>query len=232
MKNIKEFNTYKDLEEYIIKNKIDEKGSGSEGTVYLCDDGYAYKLFDEDHELDPYIEIEDIITTEDIDLPSFAFPIELYVVNGELKGYKTKYIKKDYISIYNTAEGLDFFDIDIDAFVRAYYKMLKDIIILSKEKISLFDLGSNLMFDGKLLYGIDTCYYKREENDTYEYNLKMFNAAIALVFDTWLCRVESYTKRLTIEEEKIADYLEKVESIMIAEYGEEAFLRRVLKPTK
>lgn len=232
MKRIYKFNSYKDLADYINEKMIEEKGSGSEGTVYLCDDGYAYKLFDEDHILDPYIEIEDIITVDDIDLPSFALPIELYVVNGELKGYKSKYIKEDYISTYNTAGDLDFFDIDINDFVLAYYKMIKDIILLSKNKISMYDVAANLMFDGNCLYAIDTCYYKKEESATYEYNLKMFNGAIMMVFDTWLCRIKNPNKKVILEEEKIADYLEQVETLMIEEYGKEALLRKVLKPTK
>lgn len=231
MKTIKEFSSYEELKKFIKGNAISELGAASEGTVYLHRDGYAYKLFDYDHEFDPKIEIDEIITIDDINLDSFAFPIELYVVNGCVKGHKTKYVLKDFFSPACTCESLAFFDVDLDNFKIAYYKILKDVIELSNKNIAMFDLGANLMFDGISLIGIDTCYFRKVNYNPQEQNIDMLNTAIEYAFNFWLERTKNYKELLQIKENKIDEYLDNVNNMMIAECGTEGLLRRVLRPS-
>lgn len=153
-----------------------EIGRGSEGICYEYDD-FAYKvLFDKgiiscmsgilDYMEDPSI----ILTTDDINLPSFAFPEELYVVKNWLLGYKSRLIKGNLFSekVFNSIDDLK--KINFNDLAKAYKIMLQDVDLLSEEKIRIYDLSFNLAFDGKRLIGFDTCGYKKAD-----YNIKKDN---------------------------------------------------------
>lgn len=177
MNNIIEFKSKSVLNQYLLcdrgvnfKNRI---GSGSEGACYISKNSdLAYKILDfyKEDELNP----KNIITSKDIELNSFAFPITLFSVNNILEGYTAKYIKNDLIRKI----GDDISFINFEALIKAYYKMKKDVEKLSDEHIKIIDLYNNLLFDGKSLVGIDTCYYSREDGNLIDKNFSSLDYAV------------------------------------------------------
>lgn len=230
MRKIVEFTSYDELKKYINRKIIKQIGQGSEGECFLGKDKFVYKLFYEEEISinECSLDISKIITTDEMDLDSFAFPIELYLIDGELKGYKTKYINRDLISLDKIVDPDAFFDIDLDKFILAYYRMLKDIITLSNNYISIFDLSYNLMFDGKNLYGIDTCYYYKTDKYPLEDNIKAFERAIEVVFNDWLNSTIDNNRKVRIIDGNIEEYFDEVQNLFESfEKGEEALLRKL-----
>ena len=101
--------------------QIREIGDGSEGTVYLGKDGYAYKLFYEEPWASDTKEIEPdrIITKQELPLDSFAFPHDLFIVDGKVMGCKMELVRRNLVGTMNIVTYSDFFDVDIYAFYRA-----------------------------------------------------------------------------------------------------------------
>ena len=89
------FDEYLDLAKYIYERHERYLDDGSEGTVYKGVDGFAYKLMYEEPWMSDIKELnpDEIITIDDINLKSFAFPIELYLIDGRVMGSKMKYVK-------------------------------------------------------------------------------------------------------------------------------------------
>lgn len=154
--------------------------SGREGNTYT-DGKYAYKYY-----LFPYPKnevyrknVSKIITTSDFDLESFAFPMELYVVDNTLMANKSLYFKSKKPNVF-------FKNFNVDAFIEAYQKMLKDVEVLSNNGIEINDLAGNLLYDGKKLVGIDTGFYDKNsfllDVALHEYNLYVYKSAIAHLF--------------------------------------------------
>lgn len=191
MGRIRTFKCDWEVKLYIQSRVFREVNSGSEGTCYEGRDKKIYKYLDFDTSA-PYI-IEEIITEEDIQLESFAFPEELYVVDDTLRGYRTKKVARDYFGD-NIFDIENITEIDFAAVAKAYRRMLEDVRLLSEEKILIFDLPFNLMFDGENLVGIDTCGYKRVNYDPLNRNIKSLNHAIEGLFKLWITSPEELDK--------------------------------------
>lgn len=188
-----------------------EIGRGSEGICYEHSDK-AYKvLFSRDDivcdVLDYMVHPDKIITTEVIDLPSFAFPEELYVTKDWLLGYKAKLLKNNLFKeeIFHTIEDLK--RIDFNALAMAYKKMLSDVDVLSEEKVKIYDLTFNLIFDGTNLTGIDTCGYERVKEDIKRHNRDCLATSVDFLF----CTASDYELQTCIKNDDIDSYLEEVD---------------------
>ena len=95
--------------------------------------------------------------------------------------------------------------------------MKKETDMLSKERISLFDLTYNVMFVNNNLYGIDTCGYKKGNIDVSARNTRMLEEAFTHMFEEWMMYDEylSDDDWLGLSEEKNMDkYFKKLEKII------------------
>ena len=94
MKKIVEVNSFNEILEYAKKKNLVYVDDGSEGECYLGNDGLAYKIYYKDSFINDhqFIKVEDIVTEEEYELESFAFPKVLFTVDGEVKCYTSKYI--------------------------------------------------------------------------------------------------------------------------------------------
>ena len=149
-KNANEFN------KYINAKKLTSIGYGSEGVFYQSlVDGMGYKIL--------YPEIIDdykpnnIIVASEVETNGFIFPIELFVVKGKLIGYKTSIIKQNLLDV----SKFSIYDFDFKKFKEAYKKFKIEVANLSRQKIEIYDLFNNIIYDGENIYAIDTCMYER-----------------------------------------------------------------------
>lgn len=196
-----------------IKSKLVHKlGIGSEGACYEYK-GSAYKIiFDKNvisntcGVLDYMENPSNILTVDDIDLPSFVVPEEIYATKDWLLGYKSKLIKNDLFDVQNFSTLEDFSKINFNNLSKAYKMMLDDVDLLSKDKIKLYDLTFNLIFDGKKLTAIDTCGYKRVKDDVTKDNRDCLAIAIEDLFHI----ISDYQIDQRIKNNDIDSYLEKV----------------------
>lgn len=196
-----------------IKSKLSrEIGRGSEGICYEYDNE-AYKvMFNKTDVMKMsgilnYMEHPSkIITTQDINLPSFVFPEEVYATKDWLLGYKTRLIKNNLFSIENLIDIQDLKKIDFNALASAYKVMLDDVKLLSEARIKIYDLTFNLIFDGKKLTGIDTCGYQFVDKNIREQNEKYLSNAIVDLFRM----ISNYKINYSIVNNDIDSYLEKV----------------------
>ena len=84
--------------------------------------------------------------------------------------------------------------------------MLKEIKILSDNKIKIYDLSFNLMFDGENLYAIDTCGYRKVDedvNEVYRHNKFYLEEAIKDILSAFLINdisTEEYNKLVDIQD--------------------------------
>lgn len=189
--NIINFDTQEQFEKYINSKVLTKKlGEGSEGVCYLSSkDNSVYKIMR--HSLYEYTDcqrkLEDIITTQDIELKHFIMPKELYAISKKLIGYKTEYITPDLFDYYNLMRNYEnIYKINFSALKKAYYQILKETEKLSLEKIRICDLSCNLMFTGKKLVAIDTCFYRRVNEEPLKKNIESLNDAIIEVFNSWI----------------------------------------------
>lgn len=179
--------------ENIIGNDLVKLGTGCEGITYLSKkDNKAYKILT-DFEYED--KIEDIITSFDINLKYILLPEKLYVYDNILIAYKTKYIKKNFLDIDNKDNNI--YNIDFDKFITAYKNLLEEIKILSKNKIEIYDVTPNLMFDGTDLYLIDTCSYKKTNEKIYKiynWNKERLDSAIKFLLSSYIINDENKDK--------------------------------------
>ena len=179
--------------ENIIGNDLVKLGTGCEGITYLSKkDNKAYKILT-DFEYED--KVDDIITSSDIDLKYILLPEKLYVYDNHLIAYKTKYIKKNFLDIDNKDNNI--YNIDFDKFITAYKNLLEEIKILSKNKIEIYDVTPNLMFDGTDLYLIDTCSYKKTNEKIYKiynWNKERLDSAIKFLLSSYIINDENKDK--------------------------------------
>lgn len=214
-KNMDEFNRF--LRTKQLSKKL---GNNSEGSCYLSSkDNSAYKILEYSlfEATSNAHKLPEIITTKDINLKSFALPQELYSISQKLVGYKAEYITADlfnYKDLIMNPESIQ--KINFNSLKKAYYKMLKDIEKLSQENIKIIDLPCNLMFTGKRLVGIDTCFYRRENTNPLNQNIVSLNESIKEVFDSWLVFNLEKNERaeyISTEEQDMIEYLNKINKI-------------------
>lgn len=217
--------TFKDIDEFyqFLRTKLLLKklGNSSEGSCYLSyQDNLAYKILEYSlfEAVSNTHKLSEIITTKDINLKSFAFPQELYSISQKLVGYKTEYITPDlfnYNDLIMKPESI--YRINFNSLKTSYDKMLKDVEKLSQENIKIIDLPCNLMFTGKRLVGIDTCFYRREEVNPLDYNIESLNASIKEVFEPWILfnlNEPERTEYLNSNAQDIIEYLNGVNKII------------------
>lgn len=204
---IKNFKSNKELTTFIIGKKITLLSRVTEGICYLGEDKKVYKILGVDNTTDNNYKVEEVITEDDIKLKSFAFPQELFVLDDKLVGYSADYIPNDRLGTENlnivTVAKMDF-----EKFSNAYKIMQEDVDKLSSNKILMFDLPFNVIYDGNRLVGIDTCGYKKVDYDPTEKNNDSFKFAIEGIFR--LCYNDFEDPDLTFNDSDIDSYLERV----------------------
>ena len=84
--------------------------------------------------------------------------------------------------------------------------MLEDVDLLSKEKIKIYDLTFNLIFDGKKLTAIDTCGYERVKDDVMQDNRDCLATSIEDLFHV----ISDYEIKEQIKNDDIDSYLDRV----------------------
>lgn len=193
MNNIINFENAKELKNFLDSKKLSYIAEGSEGKCFASKvDNDAYKVFfDDEMLLENDYDPKEIITTDMIELDCFAFPKEIYTLNGKLKAYRTKKIDNN---LFNYDEQPDqdldcqpnLYLIDFKKLEKAYLRLEKEILILSKVGIKIYDLCFNLTFNGESLIAIDTCGYRKVDYDVLEENIAALNYAIENLFSLWL----------------------------------------------
>jgi len=180
MSKIINFDSKEEFSLYRMSKATKEIGAGSEGVCYLGKDNVVYKdLTDNDFLIEKAV--NEIITSDDINLKSFNFPDVLFACDGKLIGYTDKYIKNNLFKIELLFRyGIE--HIDFDKLIDAYYVMRNDAAILADKNIKIYDLSYNIMFDGFNLYAIDTAHYEKVEHPVLEYNLVCVDNAIKAEF--------------------------------------------------
>ena len=148
-KNTNEFNTY------INDNKSSVLGNGVEGTVYLTKSNETIKDMQDNPKI---IDYTNVIMSTDLNLSSFLFPTELFLIGNKIVGYKSNYFPNNIIKKRNGKIE----DIDIDALLEAREKFIKDLKVLTESGYYLYDIAGNILFDNKSLAAIDTLNYKKK----------------------------------------------------------------------
>ena len=175
MKKIKEFTNEKGFINYVTSKIKTEIGEGSEGKVYLTNDGEVIKIMIDAFEPKEYNAYSDIIMDSDIKLDSFIFPKELYIINGIIVGYKEDVFRQN---IFNSDLSSNI--LDVEQLIRARQKFIEDTKVITENKYSLFELARNILFDNKKLVAIDTLDYIKRDNVTLEENIESLDYALLL----------------------------------------------------
>lgn len=175
MKNIKEFESEKELYDYFKTNSIKKIGGGSEGTAYLNKNKELIKLIPVSYDSKYYCDYTNIIMDSDIKLDSFIFPKELFILNGLIVGYKENYFRGN---IFNSSDEIH--KLNIDKLIEAREKIIEDAKIITERGYFLYELGGNILFNNEKLVGIDTLDYKKNNNVTLDENIDMIDYAILI----------------------------------------------------
>lgn len=215
-----EFATKEEFKLYLKKNIVKQIGAGAEGICYLLKDGSALKVYgcpESDYEpcsysIIDYMNPEDIIMSDEVEIENFLFPEKLVFVNGKVRAYKTKYIPNDTFGLYLYPENVDF-----EKLVSAYYDFLNQVIAISKKNIVFYDLAYNLIFNNEKLYAIDTIEYEKKEN-VLEENIKSLKYAISMAMSLIIKRASIMAEEdeaaeeeiIMLDEETIEEYLVRV----------------------
>ena len=203
---------FKDMIEfdYYFRNRASKKiGEGTEGVCYVGNfDALVYKKFTQRFTNMNY-DISKIITTDDIKLDSFAFPETLFVCNGELLGYTTRYIAPNYFNDRYTYSTDNLMRLDFQKLKVAYNLMREDLVHLSQKRIHIYDLAYNLMFDGRNLVAVDTCNYERVNRSVYQENIESLDYALKTLFDLWTRKDERFQLDSSLEIDKYILTLER-----------------------
>lgn len=224
MGNIIRFNRLVDYESFINPRLVTKIGEGTEGSMY-SDGEFAYKNFDKEGNLfsEMYRDYpEGIITTSDLDLSTFVFPIDLYVIRLRLVGLKTRLVKNNFFKDWNYSKTIDDFKgLDFDSFLSSIDKTKKDIDVITKSKISIVDLPGNLVFDGESLIGVDTCFYHKaspiEQIGLKKKNNEQFIDAIKYLFSCLIPNTPSLQKNFgeNASEADVIKGIEKVKTLLV-----------------
>ena len=193
-KNTNEFNTY------INDNKSSILGYGVEGTVYLTKSNETIKDMQDNPKI---IDYTNVIMSTDLDLSSFLFPTELFLIGNKIVGYKSNYFPNNIIMKRNGKIE----DIDIDALLEAREKFIKDLKVLTESGYYLYDTAGNILFDNKSLVAIDTLNYKKKTvplrrnisalDNALVCELKKHDSNSGIdVFDTFTTAIEKIKKRV------------------------------------
>jgi len=210
MNKIINFNTEEEFAKYLFSKVVQKLGEGSEGSCFRGRDGLAYKESISGPKLGfpkQNYNLNNIITTSDINNESFAFPHVLFAINGEFAGCTSNLVSCNYIDATNLLKyGID--EVDFDALIDAYYVMKEDVIKLANDGILIYDLTFNLMFDGIRLVGVDTCGYKKTNEDVVLENISRLDNAIKSQFED--CMLDNYDYDINEEDLDVVSLLRKI----------------------
>lgn len=207
MANI-EFETEKEYKAFLQNQHLTYLNEGGEAKCYLSNvDDLVYKNLLDATWTSSLYSPDEVITKEQIKLPSFEFPIDLFTHQDLVWGYTSKYIPKDYFSETSVTSETMFLKINFKRLRKAIEIFRRDVEILSKENILIDDLPFNLLFTGSRLVAIDTLSYLRIRTNTLEANLKSMNYALQNVFEMYLQNLNLDI----IEESDLDRYLSEVE---------------------
>ncbi len=196
---------------------------GTEGKCYRGKDNYAYKIFKPDS-IGRY-KASKVITKDDINLNSFAFPDDLFVYNDKLIGCKMDLHSGNILksSIFTDPQNISL--INYHNFSKAYKNTLKDVYELSSKNILMYDVLFNIMYDGKAFTIIDTLGYTKVDGNPLKENLEMYNYAIEGLFRLWFDDYED--EELNFKDNDIDAYLKKVDKITKEFNNDDSYLRRI-----
>lgn len=163
-------------------------GFGAEGSCYRGRDGLAYKCLGIDEDEESEYTVDEIITTADIQTEAFALPDTIFTVKDSFAGYTSKLISPNLFSNQFLVDKNTVSHISFDKLISAYYSMFKDVDYFTSQGIKIYDLGFNLLYDGKRLYGVDTCAYSWDNSITFEENRESLSDAMKKAFFGFLLR--------------------------------------------
>ena len=209
MANI-EFKNITEYKKYLRTQHLTYLGEGSEAKCYLSNvDDLVYKnLLENTYARNSY-SADEVITKKQVNLPSFACPIDLHTYQNTVWGYTSEFIFPDQFSEKSTVSRTKFLKINFNRLRKALELLKKDTEKISKENILIDDLPFNLIFTGTRLIAIDTLSYLRMTENTLKDNLNSIDYAITSVFDLW-------TENMGLErirEKDIDTYLKEVETL-------------------
>ena len=193
------------LDNFLKSKSLHKISEGSEAKCYLSYvDGLAYKRISKGR-------TGDFITKDQIDLPSFAFPKDLFIVDEKVYGYRSEYIDPNLflIDAYNPLSIVKFKKLNLQNLKRALEIFAKDTDRLSKEHIQIYDMAFNLAFTGTRLVAFDTLDYFRTEKDVTEMNRSSIDYAIKTLFNLWL-QIDPFT---SLNQLPLEEYLKEIEGI-------------------
>ena len=186
MANI-EFKNETEYKRFLKDKHLTYLNEGSEAKCYLSNvDDLVYKNLLEETYTRSFYSPDEVVTKSQINLPSFAFPIDLHTHQNTVWGYTSKYISVDYFSDRAILSKIIFSKINFNYLKKSLEILKKDTEKISKENILIDDLAFNLIFTGTRLIAIDTLSYLRVEENTLKDNLDSIYYAITSVFDLWL----------------------------------------------
>ena len=85
-----------------------------------------------------------------MNLPSFAFPIDLHTHQSIVWGYSSEFISPDLFSEKSTISRTKFLKINFNHLRKALELLQKDTEKISEENILIDDLAFNLLYTGKI----------------------------------------------------------------------------------
>ena len=204
------FKSQQKYNKFLEGKQLSFLNEGSEARCYLSQkDGLVYKNLLDCTKVFTEHDTQDVITKDKINLPSYAFPIDLFTNKQLVWGYTSEFIKNDLFDEKNMATIKGFLKIDLYKLRKALEQLKKDTEILSSQHILLDDIPNNLIFTGTRLVAIDTLSYLKLTDSTHYSNLDLIDEAIKNVFDKWL-------RNQNIEVPKGIDidtYLKEVETL-------------------
>lgn len=155
-------------------------GAGSGGECYIDkSESFVYKFyysFLDRLEDDPELIKEDILKFSHIKNNLVIFPFDVISINEEIIGEASRYVKG--VNLYQ----LNPFTVDLDRLIKLCELALKELTILTRENVAIYDTVYNTLL-GEQLYLIDTTEYtwsKEPFTETLKANIKSFNISIML----------------------------------------------------
>lgn len=171
MKNIREFKSHSEFLKFAKPQLVKYLASGSEGDVFLTKSGDIIKVMTFYYEQRYLCDCQDAIFSNELQLDSFIFPDELYVVDGLIVGYREKYFEND---LFHTDLDMNY---SIENLIKAREKFIEDTKVLTEHGYQLFDLARNILFDNNKLVAIDTLDYVKK-NVSLQFNIGAVDYAI------------------------------------------------------
>lgn len=206
---------YDDVSKFLVEHPINDEayeliGSGAEGFCFRGPDNKVYKIFNYEDAVKVNHDVildnpNEVIKKSDCSIEGFAFPEEVYILNGKLFGYKADFIPNDMLLDQNFYDNIN--TIDIEKLIRAVRRFKGQVDLLSREMILIEDLSRNLIYDGERIIAIDTCGYRRVDEDPSIKNNNLFYIAIMDLFRPY---VDDELKEICISNDDYESYIREI----------------------